>query len=518
MLRTIFDALLILIALAACAGIWVILRRYHTQIERLKQQDEQLRKLSRAVEQSANTIMITDLAGNIEYVNPKFTALTGYTLDEVRGQNPRFLKSGHTSDAEYADMWRTISAGHEWHGEFLNKKKNGELYWEWSTFSPIKDAEGRVTHYLAVKEDITARKAAEEKLTQSEARQAALLAAIPDLVFRFNRDGQYLDVRGDPMVRIRAADEPLELTIGKTLADFLPEPVAHLIHGAIRDALDTGEIQCIEYQLDTLSGPTDFEARIVALGPDEVTSVARDITARKQAEAERERLIHELDAFSHTVAHDLKNPLQGIIGYASLLAGDSDRFTPDELARYLTLIEQYGYQMTAIINELLLLASVRKLDEINTQPVYMTPLLKSVLSRLDFLIQESSAQVVMLSGDWPVARGYAPWIEEVWANYISNAIKYGGQPPRVELGADRLPDSRLRFWVRDNGQGIPPEKRAKLFAEFTRLEYQRVEGHGLGLSIVRRIMDKLGGDVGVDSTIGEGSVFSFILPEDNEDV
>ena len=122
---------------------------------------EELRKLSRAVEQSASAILITDAKGEIEYVNPQFTEMTGYAPAEVLGQNPRFLKSGEMPPEEYQELWETITAGREWRGEFHNQRKNGELYWDYSTISPILDAQGVVTHFVAVKEDITDRKEAE---------------------------------------------------------------------------------------------------------------------------------------------------------------------------------------------------------------------------------------------------------------------------------------------------------------------------------------------------------------------
>jgi signal transduction histidine kinase len=138
---------------------------------------------------------------------------------------------------------------------------------------------------------------------------------------------------------------------------------------------------------------------------------------------------------------------------------------------------------------------------------------------LAFVIKTGQATVQMVNATaWPVARGYGPWVEEVWANYISNAVKYGGQPPRIELGATPLPpanesgEGRVRFWVRDNGPGITPEDQARLFTPFTRLDQVRAAGHGLGLSIVRRIVEKLGGEVSVESQVGQGSTFSFTLP------
>jgi PAS domain S-box-containing protein len=124
--------------------------------------DTELRKLSTAVEQSPCSVVITDLEGNIEYVNPKFTAVTGYSLAEAIGQNPRILKSGHQPPEVYKEMWDTIIAGREWQGEFQNKCKNGSVFWELASISPIRDAEGKATHYLAIKEDITPRKQVED--------------------------------------------------------------------------------------------------------------------------------------------------------------------------------------------------------------------------------------------------------------------------------------------------------------------------------------------------------------------
>ena len=131
--------------------------------------EDGLRKLSRAVEQSPASIVITDPQGNIDYVNPKFVQLTGYTLEEVRGKNPRVLKSGATPPEAYAEMWRTILAGREWRGEFHNQRKDGSLFWESAVISGIRDEAGRLTHFLAVKEDITERKRAEEEIQRLNA-------------------------------------------------------------------------------------------------------------------------------------------------------------------------------------------------------------------------------------------------------------------------------------------------------------------------------------------------------------
>jgi len=151
-------------------------------IRRERELEAELRKFSRAVEQSPSTVMITDLAGNIEYVNPKFTELTGYTLDEVRGRNPRFLKSGHTPDEEYARMWRTISSGGEWRGVLHNVKKNGERYWESALMAPIKNADGQITHYIALKKIITGLRLRKTRARSRRGNGARVAERTADLV------------------------------------------------------------------------------------------------------------------------------------------------------------------------------------------------------------------------------------------------------------------------------------------------------------------------------------------------
>jgi PAS domain S-box-containing protein len=154
------------------------------------QLETRLLQLSRAVEQSPSTIVITDLEGRIQYVNPRFVQLTGYAVDEVLGQNPRILKSGETPPEEYRRLWQTISAGREWRGEFHNRKKSGELYWESASISPIFNAQQIIIGYVAVKEDITARKAAEAALRDERDLFAALVDTVDALVILLDSDGR----------------------------------------------------------------------------------------------------------------------------------------------------------------------------------------------------------------------------------------------------------------------------------------------------------------------------------------
>ena len=202
--------------------------------------EAQLRQLQRAVEQSPASVVITDTKGRMEYVNPHFTHLTGYTLEEAIGRNPNILKTGHTPQQVYAEMWQTIASGREWHGEFLNRKKNGELYWEDAHIGPVIDADGRVSHFVAVKEDITARKQTEVELQQSRARLKAIFDSASVGITLADRTGRYIQVNqcwsemsGYPIEMLYQLS-PIDLTHPDDRA-MNEEKMHQLIDGAINN-------------------------------------------------------------------------------------------------------------------------------------------------------------------------------------------------------------------------------------------------------------------------------------------
>jgi len=242
----------------------------------------------------------------------------------------------------------------------------------------------------------------------------------------------------------------------------------------------------------------------------------QEIAERKRVEqALHERTIElqsqnaELDAFAQTVAHDLKNPIGALLGIAEILAKDHQSLAIDELSYYLNSIVKSGRKANNIIKELLLLAGVRK-KTIELKPVEMTTIVAEACERLDYMAQEHNAEII-LPPKWPLAMGYAPWVEEIWSNYLSNGMKYGGLPPVLTLGATPQSNGDIKFWVRDNGPGLTIAQQKELFTPFTKLSTTRSDGHGLGLSIVRRIVEKLGGEAGVDSIPNRGSNFWFTL-------
>lgn len=219
----------------------------------------------------------------------------------------------------------------------------------------------------------------------------------------------------------------------------------------------------------------------------------------------------ELDAFAATLAHDLKSPMSGIDGFANLALAQLEDTPPEQIRSLLEHITGIVGRVEEMIQGLLLLARVPT-TEVSIEPVSTALMIYGVKIRLKHALQESGAELVVAS-DWPDALGHEPWLEEVWANYIGNAVKYGGRPPRIELGHTMQPNGLIRFWVRDNGNGVAKHDIGQLFKPFSRIGGTRQKGHGLGLSIVKRIVDKLGGQVGVDSEVDHGSTFWFELPE-----
>jgi signal transduction histidine kinase len=278
----------------------------------------------------------------------------------------------------------------------------------------------------------------------------------------------------------------------------------------------------VVYQVDSVKREAEEEQNKVVSLQQEIEERARmqhdleEANEKLQHEvAVREQLIGDLNSFAHMVAHDLKTPLQSMAILTHLLQMQLEGMSANTEA--LSLVEQLQqtYQKSnSIIQELLTLASLRS-QNIQMVPLDMGAIINEALKRVNFMVTERQAEI-QLPAEWPRVVGHAPWMEEVWANYLSNAIKYGGYPPVVQLGAFHLDNHFVRFWIQDNGDGIKPEEQVRLFNDFSQLEGRRkVDGHGLGLSIVRRIIEKMGGNVGVESRgrSGEGSRFWFTLPD-----
>lgn len=266
-------------------------------------------------------------------------------------------------------------------------------------------------------------------------------------------------------------------------------------------------------EMALLQGIADQAAMAVQNGRlyQEVQAYTNELENRvAQRTADLQARNEELDAFAHTVAHDLKMPITHMVGLAETITNKFEALPPNDRQRYLEIIQQSGHKMASIIDALLLLAGVREM-EIPMMPLDMGMIVDEARQRLAHLNRQYGVRV-QLPDVWPQALGYAPWVEEIWVNYLSNGMKYGGHPPELTLGATAVADNMIKFWIQDNGIGISPAAREKLFVPFTQLNLRHDSGYGLGLSIVQRIAERLGGTVGAESLPDKGGLFWFTLP------
>jgi PAS domain S-box-containing protein len=360
-------------------------------------------------------------------------------------------------------------------------------------------------------------------LQVSETRYRRLFETAQDGILILDADtGQITDV--NPFLSDMLGYARAEF-LGKQLWQIGPFKDIAAARAAFSELQSKGYIRYEDLPLEASDGRSmnvEFVSNVYQVGQQQVIQCnIRDTTARKRAEAALSQSIaelqarnEELDAFAHTVAHDLKNPIHVIVNCAEMLASDLI-LSHDERQQYLQTIEHTGYLTGRMIDELLLLAALRQ-SEVTTAPLDMGRIVAESVWRLNVDIRQAQVEIIysdMLA--WPVAVGHGPWIEEVWVNYLGNALKYGSAPDaasRIELGAALQPDGLVCYWVRDHGRGLTQEEQANLFTPFTRLDQVRTSGYGLGLSIVRRIVEKLGGQVGLTSKVGEGSTFYFALP------
>ncbi len=363
-----------------------------------------------------------------------------------------------------------------------------------------------------------ARNQAEAALRKSEERYRSLTQSANDAIVSADVNGNVVSWNNGAQDIFSYSQEEI---IGKQLFNLVPGRYEIVYHEEMERIRSTGESQVIGRTVE-LAGvrkngdefPVEVSFSFWGAGGEIFFSaIIRDITRRKQSEEERERLIEDLDAFAHTVAHDLKSPLSAIISYARLIEMGAGVSTEEKKKEHIRSVVSGAHRMNKMIDALLAFASMGSADKAPIEQLDMAQIVADVRQRFEIELQDSQAEI-KLPDSWPQALGYAPWVAEIWANYFSNAIKYGGQPPKIELGADVPTNGKVYFWIRDNGAGLTPDEQAQLFTPFTRLQKSQADGHGLGLSIVRRIAEKLGGEVGLESEVGVGSVFRFTLPCD----
>jgi nitrogen fixation negative regulator NifL len=485
---------------------------------------KQLRQLSRAVEQSPASIVITDTRGVIEYVNPKFTQLTGYAMDELRGHTPRVLKSGETPAADYQRLWKTITQGREWRGLLHNRRKNGELFWEHASISPITDDTGRITHFLGVKEDITEYKRVEDALRESEERFRTLVENAPAGIFVQQES------------RFAYLNQTAAHAFGYSLPDHLiGESVVERFHPDFREQVRTrirlineeGRAANLAPEVCLRKDGSCFEAEFTAVpflyrGKCGALVFFQDVTERKRLESQL-RQAQKLEAIGQLaggVAHDFNNILSAIMMHLGLLQmhpmlGEDMRASLQDL--------DAEARRAATLTRQLLMFSRRSVLEI--KPVDVNEVVTNLLKMLGRLIGEQNDLQFHPRTGLPSVAADPGMLEQVLMNLVVNARDAMPQGGRITIGTsvvdfeagdtmacpERRPGRFVCLSVADTGCGMDTETQRHIFEPFFTTK-EAGKGTGLGLSIVHGITAQHRGWIELQSALNEGTTFRIFLP------
>ncbi|HPR33966.1 MAG TPA: PAS domain S-box protein, partial [Prolixibacteraceae bacterium] len=365
-------------------------------ITREKEAETESLKLSKAISQSPVSIVVTDTKGIIEYVNPKFSEVTGYSFDEVKGENPRILKSGQQGKEFYQYMWQDLLAGKDWKGEFLNRKKNGELYWENAIISPILNDEGGISHFVAVKEDITEKKKILEEL-------------------------------------VRAKEKAEESDLLKS-------------------------------------------------------------------------------SFLANMSHEIRTPLNSILGFSNILTMDDD-LSPHEKSEYSEIINKSADSLLQIINDIIDISSLETGQlQIYTVRMNLSSILKSlytVFTRKKLEMGKNHIELKIIDEPGIQIVADENRLIQIFTNLLNNALKFT-DAGEIVFGVEGVGDTHVTLYVSDTGIGIPKEMHQSVFERFRQGERSKTRaygGNGLGLSIVKNLVELMGGAIWLESEPTRGSVF-----------
>ncbi len=495
----------------------------HDVTQRVRAEGE-LRKLSRAVEQSPASIVITDRDGRIEYVNPAFESVTGYTLAEVRGQNPRILKSGVTPSATHDELWETITSGRQWNGELCNRRKDGTVYWERAAISGIPGPDGAISHFVAVKHDVTAQREADERLKESEHLFSTVFHASPvAIVISRRADGTILEAN-DALVRL--VGRPREQIVGRTATELGLHPSAAARERLMEAFSAKGALDDLEVGFSNQAGQrltVAISVRGMTLrGEACLVALLVDVTARRQLEEARLRSqnLASLGTLAGGVAHDFNNLLAAIRGNALLAAEDVGDGHPARTS--LGEIERAGERAAALVRRITAfarpVAAARRAERLQDVVEEVLKLLRATLPASIDLRRDFAAEVPPILAD-------AGQVHEAVVNLTTNAahaigadpgwIRYAVAAVRVSDGeATRLqlaPGDYVCLTVADSGCGMEPATMARVFDAFFTTK-PIGEGTGLGLSMVYGTMQGHGGTVTVESAPGRGTTFRLYFP------
>jgi PAS domain S-box-containing protein len=484
-----------------------------------------LLKLKTAIENTEASVIITDKEGSIEYANPFFTKVTGYTPEEYIGQTPRILKSNIQSREHYQKLWETIKAGETWVGEFCNLNKNGEAFWEFATISPVKDELGEITHFVGVKTDISPLKKINEQLKEAKDEAEA-----SNIRFQALHNATFGGIAIHDKGTILDCNKGLSDMTGYTREELLGMNGLLLIAEDYRDLAMSNIVAGIDksYEVKGLrKSGEEYSLRVEGRNipyKGKAVRVAefRDITERKRSEQiikkqnqELQDLNADKDRFITILAHDLKSPFSGLLGFAKMLSQNSKTFDASKIAEFTDNIFESAQGIYNLLEDLLAWMLVQSgKTSFKPEDIQLNNICDDITEIIEISARSKGVEVYCLFDKQLVVFADKEMLKTVLRNLMSNAVKYTNSGGKVVIYA--VPeDDKVVIRVSDNGVGINPDKLIRMF-NGTQPQSEpgtnNETGTGFGLLISRKFIEKHGGNIWAESKVGEGSDFFFSLP------
>ncbi len=501
-------------------------------IEFQTKNQKQLLKLSTVVEQSFSTILITDVKGNIEYVNPAFTKTSGYTFDEVKGKNPRILKSSKTTRETYNNLWNILSNGGTWFGEFLNIKKNGEEYWERAIISPIKNKKGKIINYVAIKYDITKQKKVQAELKKNETHlklshkagkvgtwewfvneKRIVWSDMTYEIFGINKDEQKAT---SELFFSHVHKEDIERIIDELDIALKNKESEHKTEYRINK---NGETVWIEETSEIILDDKGELLKMIGIMQD-ITDKKLAEQALKEAKRNAEKANSLKSEFLANVSHEIRTPMNSIIGFSELL---QNSIKDKKHKSFIDKIVVSSNDLLNLINDILDLSKIEAGQlNIEKEPTNINSILDKISNTFSIVALKKGIPLnIIINKDVPtnlITDEYR--INQILINLVGNAFKFtkkGDIKIIVKLKDNKKINDGfidLIIQIKDTGIGIQKNELENIFDKFRQVEGQKARtfgGTGLGLSITKKLVELLGGSINVESELGVGTTFNILF-------
>jgi PAS domain S-box-containing protein len=536
----------------------------HIEITENKHALNTLRKMNIAIDQTASTVVITDTDGAIEYVNPAFTKTTGYSFQEVEGKNPRILQSGNLSSEYYEEMWNTITSGRTWHGKFENLRKSGSLYYESATITPIQDYAGKISGYIAIKEDVTEGTLREKKL-QKQYREVRTLNRLMQ-----GRESQIRKLKKKVNSLLERQGETPDYTADTAVLEQAHEPPPYSEHDIANDfrhmeermQVIISELQNLLLHMGTTNHGTHLKAllkkekeffaehkklrhksrhlmnylnesgkNILSIAEDEeqmrqrseeyTLALSKERDKAKKLAAKAREASREKSDFIANISHEIRTPLNGILGFIRMLLSTQLDEKQEQIAR---TIDSSGKMLENLINDILSLSKIEAgritLENI---PFNLRTITEEIRAQHIFTAEEKNLVLETdIAADTPLFLSGDPFrIQQILNNLVANALKFT-EKGYVRILAECTHRSNnevvIKISVQDTGIGVDKKHLDILFDKYSQATHsitRKYGGTGLGLNISKQLTTRMGGEIGAESFPGKGSTFWFSIPLKN---